>query len=341
MLKILRQEGFDAVRASGGTVAFGVGPYQLVWHVATYAPRPYQRAMRMARFVPVKDFTPPQWAPNRLSVCGAVGLDVLNAFASAGSLFDAVYGRNERGTFNDVLKGLRDDPNGPQVDVRREVIGRLGQRLTLVTDSDGTAGPYSERVLVAVEAREPRELERAIRRLLENDEEVRRREFRRQVVWEILPPRRKKSAAVPAVKPPNSAVAVAHGQLFVTNNVKLLEKVLGPKEGTLAEAPDYKRVATQLGRLAPADAVVRSFSRGHEEFRTAYEALRQGRLAASNSLYARLLDQVVGLVRDGSAQRKKLPPFDRLRPYLGPTGLFMNNTDDGWLASGFTLKRDP
>ena len=43
---------------------------------------------------------------------------------SGPGLLAGLFGEGEKGVFEDVLKGLRDDPKGPQVDLRKELLAR-------------------------------------------------------------------------------------------------------------------------------------------------------------------------------------------------------------------------
>src|SRR5262249_41935462 len=59
MVKVLKQEGFDAIQGVGGAVTFGVEPYQQLFHLVSYAPKPHRKAMQMMRFLPGKEFAVP------------------------------------------------------------------------------------------------------------------------------------------------------------------------------------------------------------------------------------------------------------------------------------------
>src|SRR5262249_55251786 len=154
-------------------------------------------------------------------------------FKYVGSLVDGAYFGGDTGSFDDVIKGLRDDPNGPQVDIEKDLIAKLGTRVTLFGDTEKPLGLYRPRYCVAVETTDEKSVARAVRRLLENDEDVKQRKLKDgTILWEIVTKEKKKNAKKGvkpnpnAPKPPNAAVAVARGQLFLTSNVKLLEKIL-------------------------------------------------------------------------------------------------------------------
>jgi hypothetical protein len=339
MLRILKEEGFTAVNGMGGFVTLGQGDHDFLHHTAIFAPGPYQKSMRMLKTLAGDDFAPPDWVPNALARFDTLFLDVGNAFQNFGSCFDAVYAEGDAGTFDDILKGLRDDPNGPQIDVGKEVIGRLGQRISILVDTEKPIGPSSTRSLVAVATKDEKGLVEAVRRLMENDEDVKKRGIGDVVLWEMIT-KKKKGANQAALKPkaPNSAVAVARGQLFVASDVKVLERILAGNNKPLAAEPDFQRVTKELTNLGAGKNCLRSFSRADEDFQTVYELLRANQLDKSNSLYARILVDLFGeSVKeiDGST----FPDFENFRRYLGPSGLYCVQLADGWCMVGCSLRK--
>jgi hypothetical protein len=152
---------------------------------------------------------------------------------------------------------------------------------------------------------------------------------------------KKKKGAKPATtkpKTPNSAVAVAHGQLLIASDVTFLQEILAGKTKDLAAQPDYQRVAAITSKLGAGKESLRSFTRPYEDFQTVYEQLRANQLDKSRSLYAQVLLELFGdKVRD--LDGSKFPDYQSFRPYLGPTGMSCVNEADGWFLTGFSLRR--
>ena len=67
-----------------------------------------------------------------------------------------------------MLEGLKEDPNGPQIDLRAELIEHLGRRISMLTDYQLPITTTSERLLFAIEAKNPKAVALAHR---ETDEE--------------------------------------------------------------------------------------------------------------------------------------------------------------------------
>ena len=52
LVEVLRQEGFDGIRAIGGSVAFAAGECDVLVRTAIYAPKPHRSALQMLAFRP-------------------------------------------------------------------------------------------------------------------------------------------------------------------------------------------------------------------------------------------------------------------------------------------------
>ncbi len=340
ILKILHDEGFTALQGIGGFISFGQKDYDILHHTAIFAPGPYQKSMRMLKTLPGDNFAPPDWVPADATRFTTAYLDLANAFNYFGSFFDAYYGEGEAGTFDDIIKGLRDDPNGPQVDVAKEIIGRLGQRATLVVDNAKPIGLYSVRSLIAVDTTDEKGVADAIRRLMENDETVKRREVSGVVLWEMLPQTKKRKGSKPTVqaKPPNTAIGVARGQFLMASDVKMLEQILAAKSTSLASDVEYQRVEKEMQPLGAGKDCLRSFSRPDEDFRTVYEMLRTHQVDQARSVYAQLLIHLFG-ANINQIDTSKFPDYDDFKQYLGPTGLYCTQANDGWTMLGYALRK--
>ena len=57
-----------------------------------------------------------------------------------------------------MIKSIEEDPNGPQINVRTDLVALLGGRATVVSDYLLPITPKSERMLVAVETTNEKEL---------------------------------------------------------------------------------------------------------------------------------------------------------------------------------------
>jgi len=343
LVKILKEEGFTEFQGMGGYVSLGQGDYDILHQTAVYAPGPYQKSMRMVKTLEGGDFNVPDWVPGDVGKFAILYFDLQNAFQNLGPLFDAIYGEGEAGTFDDILRGLRDDPNGPQVDVSKEIISRLGRRIHLLLDTQKPIGPTSVQSLVAIDTKDEKGLAQAVQKLMENDEDVKRHNVSADVVlWELITKERKKKGGktitVAKAKAPSKGVAVARGQIFLASDITFLKKVLEGANKSLAGEADFQRIAQELKNLGAGKDCLRSFSRPADDLQTVYEMVRTNQLDKARSFYARILIALFGdNVRriDGS----RFPPYDDFSRHLGPTGIYCDNQTEGWLMVGCALRK--
>ena len=122
IVEVIRNQGFGAIQGVGGFVDLAVDSFQLVHRTAIYAPPPYKNSMKMLVLPNGADFTPEPWVPRDVATYTTFYVDVLNAFDNFGPLFDELFGEGEKGVWEDVLEGMEKDPNGPNLNLRKELI---------------------------------------------------------------------------------------------------------------------------------------------------------------------------------------------------------------------------
>ena len=373
-LAILNAQGFDAIQGMGGFVNLAVaGSYELLHRTAVYAPgvpgesEKYRQAMRIMKFPNGKSMSPPQWLPRKLASYRTFNFDIENAFNYFGSLFDAIAGYED--AFANVLQGLEKDPYGPQVDVRRDLVAHLGERVTMVTDYKVPITTKCERFLFAIELKNEAAIALTIEKFMKSDPNAVRTEFEGKVVWEIHEQQEEdlefdidvedldlleEIDETPALgetgeASPTSAVCVTGDQLFIASHVGFMREVLSSKapQDTLATAGDYREVEMAMTRLLQGDVAARCFVRSDEAYRPIYELLRQGKMPQSETLLGRLLNRLLsppdddeeGILREQKIDGRKLPDFEMVRRYFGPAGMIVRSEADGWFIVGATLSK--
>ncbi len=369
-VSILENQGFDAIQGMGGFVNLAVdGTYELLHRTSIYAPAvkgaedKYKLGMRIMEFPNTDSLQPQTWIPRKLASYRTFSMDLKNAYAHFGSIFDAIAGYEN--AFNDVIEGLEQDPFGPQVQVEDDVIQHLGQRITLMTDYELPITTKSERFLFVVDVTNEKAIAAAVEKFMKADPNAHRREIQGKVVWEILPAQEEiaeiEIAIDPVVTEPGageegglkamstSAVCVTDGHLIIASHLTFLEQILTEKPApeTLAQAADYNEVEAALNRLIHGPVAVRCFRRSDEAYRPTYELLRQGKMPESETLLGRLLnrmltppeDEETGILRKQKIDGRSLPNFEMVRRYFSPAGLAVRSLDDGWLVVGATLTK--
>lgn len=373
ILDVLKAQGFTAIQGIGGYVDFGMGDMELVHRTVIYAPGPYEKSMRMVRLLDRQEFQPPEWVPKDVATYTTIYIDILHAFDHFGPFFDEMFGEGEKGVWQEVLDGLRNDPNGPQIDLRNDLIVYLTGRATMVTDYEVPITPRSERLLYALESKDEKALFETIKRIMDKDRTMRRREYAGHVIWEAIPPSAGPAAPQevvvgglppigkpkpPALGPrrraqepaprmlPSVAITVAYGHLVVASHFDFLKKILdhGKEPDPLADRLDFQLVQRRIEDFGVPKHCVRFFSRTDEEYRATYELIQQGKMPQSETLLGRLLNEFLGTGKKGEIRKQridgsKLPDYQIVARALGPAGLFAYSEPDGWMLVGFTLKK--
>ncbi len=378
---ILGRQGFDAVKGAGGVVVFDDGGHAMRHHTMVYAPplpgrQPFAAdrfnlGARMLQFPDVESLGPQPWVPRDVSGWTSLQFDLRNAFVSVESLVDDIVG--EKGVYDDVIASVKEDPDGPQIDLEKDLVACLGSRVTLITDHATPIGTDSERLVIAVEAVDPERVAATVAKSMSIDPDMAKIDMQGNVAWELID----RSMAIPQLEVelpgvavphadndddahrrrnklrereekllPHSVVTVVHGHLFVASHRDILERVLATKGGveSLGSTADYGQIATELDRLLPGKSATRSFTREDESIRPAFEMLRQGSMPKSKSLTGQLLNGILGDGKPGTVRTQRLdgstlPDFEMVRRYFGTVGVGMQSLPDGWYVTGVSLPR--
>ena len=383
---ILNRQGFGAVKGAGGFLAFDDGVYELRHRAMIYAPplegrQPFaidrfDGAARLLHFPDVETLAPPAWTPRDVSSWISLQWDLQNAFNSIEPLVDDVVG--EEGVFDDVIASLKEDPDGPQIDVENDLVGCLGTRVTVISDYAEPIGVESERLVIAIEATDPERVAQTVAKSMSTDPDMQQVDFNGLVIWELVDRtmeipkleietpggaiahadndddprdarrRRQRLREREEKLLPHSAVTIANGHLLIASHRDFLERVLTTSGGgvSLASSTDYSAAAVELGKALPGKSAARAFNREDEAIRPAYEMLRQGMMPKSKSMLGQLLNGLLGDGKEGHVREQKidgstLPEFELIRGYLGTGATGLQTLADGWYITGFTLPKGP
>ena len=381
----LKQQGLDAVRGIGGIVSVKTEAPETVYRTFIHAQKPYRLAMQMFHFPDNINFVPPTWMPGDLARCTMFYIDPLAVFDNMGGLFDAVVMPGEEGVLRDILEGLENDPHGPKISIREELVVNLGNRILGMSRYDKPTTVNSESIVVAVELKAGKEsaMLAGIEKLFGTDPEMQATEHKTYKIWhrrpapdviepEFLVPEifgNKPSgnstiiqvaAQVPQIQAnaqqppmfPEGGVVVAKGCLFVSTNIEYLKVVLDRLDteagASIRDEAEYKAVDKIFANMGLTDKphFFQFFARTHETLRPTYEMIRLDRMAQSQALFAKLLNEVLspkdeegaGLRRqiiDGS----KLPEFEKVEHYFGSVGIYGASEENGYFIKGFSLER--
>ena len=360
IFSILKQQGFDAIRGIGGVISMHAEAQETVHRTFIHTQKPYRLAMQMLNFPDSTNFTLPTWIPGDLARCTAFYVDPLVIFDNFGGLFDAIVMPGEGGIWRDILDGLKNDPHGPRIDVREELVVNLGNRALSMSRYEKPITVNSESIVVAVELNPGREqaMLAGIEKLFDTDPEMLATVHRSYKIWHRRPMEdiRVIGATVDGDAPsppmfPEGGVVVARGCLFVSSNVEYLKIILDRLDTEVAasirDEAEYKAVGQIFANMGLTNKphVFRFFARTHETLRPTYEMIRQDRMAQSQALVAKLLNEVLAPDEETGIRRQiidgsTLPEFDKVQHYFGTVGIYGATENNGFFVKGFTLERE-
>jgi hypothetical protein len=342
ILEIMRNQGLGAIQGIGGFFDFSVEGYEMIHRTAIYAPPPYEKSMKMLVLPNGADLTPQSWVPRDIATYTTLYFDINNAFKNFGALFDELFGQGEQGVWEEVKQSLKEDPNGPQIDLYEDLIKHLGQRISMLSDYQLPITPSSERLLFSIETTKPKAVALAIEKLMKNDPTAKRRDVNGQIIWEIVEDESPTPEVpeisfgdAPAVTPvhppkkkhwgkakdsdnedeekekrllPHAAITVWQGNLLIASHLDFLLKIIAPakKPELLKDDVDYRLVDEQIKKMEPKAKCIRVFSRTDEEYRPTYELIRQNKMPESETMLARLMNGLFGEGKKGVVREQRI-----------------------------------
>lgn len=371
LLKILQAQGFSGIRGVGGYVFLNTPNDEVLHRTYVYAPQDkFKLAARMLQFPNTSQKLVPQaWSMEGLGTYLTFNWKMQDAFKFSETLIDAVAG--EPGVFDDTWASLKTDPQGPQIDVYKGLIDHLGERATILSDVLQPVNEQSERMLVAIEVKDAKTVKETVGKFFKTDPTATRREFEGYEIWEIEKeqtasadgpmlniegtefvaadnPKKKGDGEEQERKLPNMAVTVFEGHLVIATHFDYVKSLIvnhKAKTKNLAELEDFKRVNARLVKLGQDTDSFRYFAKTEESYRSTYEMMRQNKLPQTESMFARMLNMMLNPDpdegdRDSVIDGSKLPPYEQMVKYLGPTGAFAQTEAEGWWIVGTLQTRD-
>ncbi len=371
IVNLLERQGFDAIQAAGGQFLIGHQDFDLIHRgfvlapPVTSEPSKYRLAARMLQFSNVDARPIPGWIRKEAASFMELNWEMDDAFWAAETLVNDAFGDE---IFRDIFDGIRDDEDGPKIDVAKNVVPNLGKRLVIVTENELPASESSERMVVAIEVADVAAFKDAVKRAMEVEPDatlvpnvpglqvyqVRRTEGQSDFDSELFddlgleneadadaPPPLLNEWAITAVGPAGDR----SGYLMFSSHVDLLVKtaarVAANEQDGLNNVPEFQNLVKHSQTLGIDSYSMRRFVRTDQSWRVKYELLRQGNLRNSDTLVASIARRMFEKIQEEGEDpigAKKLPPVDAIEKYLQPASTYLQTVADGWVLDGFLLK---
>ena len=370
IIKLLENQGFAAVTSAGGVVAINGKEYDLLHKGVIRAERPFKMAARILQFDAEPRQPIPAWVSPDTASFNRLNIKIEEAFWAAGTLVDEALGDE---IFDEMIKGIHEDKEGPQIDIRNNVLPSLDNEIILIADNVLPADVRSERMLVAIRLNDVDKLKRAIQKWGEVEPDASKMDvpaLNGIDIWQVIQGQggvdedfdedlfgefddfeEEEEEAKPLLdqwaigvvpKGPGSTADYlmfsSHPELLIATAKRIQQ---GVKSG-LADVPEVKRVVQSLRDLGVDKPIFDRVVRTKLSMRVKYELLRQGKLRDSDSVLAKLVQRIAEEEDQGNEpdplNAQKLPPIAQIEQYLPDGGSYLEETKDGWETTGFLLK---
>jgi len=328
---MVQELGVYGLKSVGGCLTLGAGSYDSLTKTFVHAPRPVQGLLKVFSLPPIT-LRPESWVPATVASYQTMSFDLDNAFTALNELAN----KFQPGMINLVEQQLVGPNGGQPLSFQNDVFGPLGDRVTIISDFKKPIKEDSQRMLVAVSLEDTKAFQNTLSKLLElSGAAPQKREFQGTTIYDFdvsLP--NQAAGAAQGLNGPIS-IAIAKDTLFLTTNTTLLEQVLRPGNPTLADSASFQSVAKEY----PEKASALSYVRPDESARLSYDLVKSGKFekAIQQATAGRAGRDIPDLGK--LIPGEKLPDFSVFAKYLSLGGGFSTMDEDGFIMTGFTLRR--
>lgn len=330
--------GLNAFESLGISISFGENDFDSSMQILvnTSGTSPIFNLLKM----PAKPMKPEPWVPADVVSYGSFNWDVDTFYETLVGMVNAV----QPGAMEQVEQMLAGpDPANPLLNIKNDLIGPLGNRITFISDYITEEGKSNPRFLIAWELENSQKLTELFDRLMAlaggalplETTSVNGNTVYTFPLGDLI------SAQVDESQMPFKlgvfGFTITKTHLLLTTHVELLNKCLNPEGGGLAESEAYKLVASKI----PAEVSLIGLSRRDLEAKVSWDYLKSGKLAElirkgleSQDEVGAFLGGIVDAL-DGS----NLPEFDKVSKYFVPSGSYAIQDEKGVKFLSFTPKK--
>lgn len=379
IVKLLENQGFNAVLAAGGVLGLGVDRYDLLHRGFVLAPPTttdsgrYELAARMLQLpnLPLREV--PGWVDSEVATFLRFNWKMEEAFWASETLINEALGDDE--IFQSMIRDIREDEEGPQIDLVKDVLPNLDDQAILVTDNTLPASVDTDRMLVGIRVNDAAVIRQVVRDTMEVEPDVTVIDAVPGVeIWVVdrnrsetdfdddlfadlgfdeveaesdpPPPLLEHWAIALVDQGPGSDAPYlmfsSHPELLIRTARRILDGTSATGPGPEADADgDLGPLVAELRRLGADEVAVDRVVQLRLSLRGKYELLRRGELQDIDSLGASLLRRFArtpDASGSDSFDAGTLPPVEQIEHYLRPGGSFVETTDEGWTLNGFILR---
>jgi hypothetical protein len=329
---LVQELGVYGLKSIGGCLTLGgTGNYDSLSKTFVHAPRPVAGLLKAFSLPPIT-LRPESWVPATVASYQTVSFDLDNAFTA----LNEIVNKFQPGMVNLVEQNLVGPNGGEPLSFEKDIFGPLGDRITVISDFKKPIKEDSQRMLVAVALEDSKAFQSTLSRLLAlTGAAPQKREFQGTTIYDFDVNIPNQAPGAPQALNGPISIAIAKETLFMTSDTTLLEQVLRQGNPTLADSASFQSIAKEY----PEKASGLSYVRPDESARLSYDLVKNGKFekaiqqatAAGGGADMPNLGKII--------PGDKLPDFSVFAKYLSLGGGFSTMDEDGFIMTGFTLRR--
>ncbi len=257
------------------------------------------------------------------------------AMKAVGNLFDELNepGASGEGLFDDLIDGLRDDPEGPKVDLRKGLFTQLGPQIKeVLLAGDKTKTPTAQYKIMMIACLDEDAVKQTLEKYYKSDKKVGKDTVDGRLIWHVPPG---KSLFVEGQNKSTQnfeAATVSNKVLYLANDYQALLDYFASGAAGVDTKLKARFAAADQASLAASGATVgfRSLSLAEHSWRDSYAKLQTEPVKNEAGNVAMLRWLLFG----DQAERpkdlgKSLPDWSKLEPLAPPTFNLLNPEASG------------
>lgn len=359
ILKLLEGQGFDKILCAAGSIQMAKEDLDMHHQGFILREEELPVSVQILDFPNRNELIPPSWIQvNSASVLG-FSWNFTEAFPKLKGIVDAYIGSEQ---FDEILDGILTDPNGPQIDIRNELLPYVGTEFFAVTEIVEPITPESKRSLICIKLNDPdNKLTGVLNRYSKSEPGSSTEDIGEYRLWKFSNEEEEEeiinfNAAPGGIKIEEDedeekpllnkwAVSIIDGYFVFASNPEALIQIIGNAQSKERNGDFEKQAIVQKARAMQsklASGSGTSFSEidlADRSFEMQYELFREGILPQSRSLLALILERVLKTdkTKAQEVQGNELPPFAQVKEFFTPSGMIIRTEKDGWGIDGFIL----
>jgi hypothetical protein len=356
LLVVLKNQGFNAVKSVCGEVWIGEADTDISYSGCVLADMPLPRAAAILDFPNQAMKEVPNFVSASATSYLATKWNSQEAFWKVESLVDEIVGTTD--TFKEVIKGFKMDINGPQVDIREELLPLFTNDIVAVTDNqEGEIQLNSRRNLIALRVKDGAKAMKLVERVMKNEAKAQLKQHDGIDIWESSNEAIEGSEDFSDFVPDETessdeawlnqwAICVKDDWIMFSSHADMLKEAIDQvanKAPGLEKEVDFVRAREAILQMFEENPCAWKIARNQLAFRVQYELFRQGKLQESESMLASILGKIIDNnteLKDKpvpAINGKALPPFEHVAKFLRPSGFKVVATKQGWSFGGLLV----